>query len=48
MKAAVLREVNTPIEVEDVQIDAPNPREVLIRTGATGVCRSDLHVLEGT
>ena len=48
MKAAVLREVNTPIEVEEVQIDSPNPREVLIRTGATGVCRSDLHFLEGT
>ncbi len=48
MKAAVLREVNTPIEVEEVQIDSPNPREVLIRTGAPGVCRSDLHFLEGT
>ena len=48
MKAAVLREVDTRIEVEEVQIDSPNPREVLIRTGATGVCRSDLHFLEGT
>ena len=47
MKAAVLREVNTPLEVEEVQLDNPGPREVLIRTGATGVCHSDLHFVEG-
>ena len=47
MKAVVLREVNRPLEVEAVQIDRPGPREVLIRTGATGVCHSDLHFVEG-
>ena len=47
MKAAVLREVNRPLEVEEVQIDNPGPREVLIRTGASGVCHSDLHFYEG-
>jgi len=47
MKAAVLREVNLPLEVEEVQIDRPGPREVLIRTRATGVCHSDLHFVEG-
>ncbi len=47
MKAAVLREVNVPLEVEEVQVDAPGPREVLIRTGASGVCHSDLHFVEG-
>ena len=47
MKAAVLREVDRPLEVEEVQVDNPGPREVLIRTGATGVCHSDLHFLEG-
>ncbi len=47
MKAVVLREVNRPLEVEEVQIDRPGPREVLIRTGATGVCHSDLHFVEG-
>ncbi len=48
MKAAVLREVNVPLEVEEVQVDAPGPREVLIRTGASGVCHSDLHYVEGS
>ena len=47
MKAAVLREVDRPLEVEEVQIDNPGPREVLIRTGASGVCHSDLHYYEG-
>ena len=47
MKAAVLREVDRPLEVEEVRIDSPGPREVLVRTGATGVCHSDLHFIEG-
>ena len=47
MKAAVLHEVNTPLRIEDVEIDGPGPREVLIRTGASGVCHSDLHFVEG-
>ena len=47
MKAAVLREINRPLEIEEVEIAAPGPREVLIRTGATGVCHSDLHFVEG-
>jgi S-(hydroxymethyl)glutathione dehydrogenase/alcohol dehydrogenase len=47
MKAAILREVNVPLQVEEVQADKPGPREVLIRTGASGVCHSDLHFVEG-
>ena len=47
MKAAVLREVDHPLGVEEVQADNPGPREVLIRTGATGVCHSDLHFVQG-
>ena len=34
MKAAVLREVGKPLEIEDVQISKPGPHEVLIRTVA--------------
>jgi S-(hydroxymethyl)glutathione dehydrogenase/alcohol dehydrogenase len=47
MQAAVLREVGTPLQIEDVHVDRPGPREVLIRTGAVGVCHSDLHFVEG-
>jgi S-(hydroxymethyl)glutathione dehydrogenase/alcohol dehydrogenase len=48
MKAAVMRAVNAPLTVESIQIDAPGPREVVVRTVATGVCHSDLHILEGS
>ena len=47
MKAAVLREVGRPLEIEDVSISRPGPHEVLIRTRAAGVCHSDLHFIEG-
>ena len=47
MKAAVFREVGKPLEIEDVQISKPGPREVLVRTAAAGVCHSDLHFVEG-
>lgn len=47
MKAAVLRQPGTPLEIEDVLVDTPAPHEVLIRTAATGVCRSDLHFVDG-
>lgn len=47
MKAAILFEQGTPLEIADVRVDAPGPREVLIRTVACGVCRSDLHFVDG-
>ncbi len=47
MKAAVLKEAGQPLEICDVEIDAPGPREVLIRTKAVGLCRSDLHFIDG-
>jgi S-(hydroxymethyl)glutathione dehydrogenase/alcohol dehydrogenase len=48
MKAAVLREVGQPLQIEEVQLDKPRPHEVLIRTAAAGVCHSDLHFIEGS
>jgi len=47
MKAAVLRAVQQPLTIEDVQISKPGPREVLVRTVAAGVCHSDLHFQTG-
>ncbi len=48
MKAAVFRQVNTPMEIEDISVDKPGPREVLVRTVAAGVCHSDMHFYNGT
>jgi S-(hydroxymethyl)glutathione dehydrogenase/alcohol dehydrogenase len=47
MKAAVFREVGRPMEIEEVEISKPGPREVLLRVSAVGLCHSDLHVMEG-
>jgi S-(hydroxymethyl)glutathione dehydrogenase/alcohol dehydrogenase len=47
MKAAVLYEVNKPLVIEEVSINKPGPREVLIRTKVAGLCHSDLHFMEG-
>ena len=47
MKAAVFREIGVPLEVEEVEIDEPKAHEIVVRTGASGVCHSDLHFVEG-
>jgi S-(hydroxymethyl)glutathione dehydrogenase/alcohol dehydrogenase len=47
MKAAVLHEPNTPLTIEDVEIEKPKRREVLLRTAFAGLCHSDLHFIEG-
>ena len=48
MKAAVFREVNVPMEIEEITISKPGPREVLIRTTAAGICHSDMHFFNGS
>ncbi len=45
--AAVFRKVHEPLTIEAIEIDQPWGREVLVRTAATGVCHSDLHVVDG-
>ncbi|MGH8012719.1 MAG: Zn-dependent alcohol dehydrogenase [Candidatus Binataceae bacterium] len=47
MKAAVFYGPHQPLKIEQVDIDEPRDREVLVRTVATGVCHSDLHFVEG-
>jgi S-(hydroxymethyl)glutathione dehydrogenase / alcohol dehydrogenase len=47
MNAAVFRKPHEPLTIESVEIDKPLGREVLVRTAATGVCHSDLHVVDG-
>lgn len=47
MKAAVFHGVGQPMTIEEVEIDKPQRREVLIRTSVAGLCHSDLHFIEG-
>lgn len=47
MKAAVLNEIGGKFKIEDVEIDSPRHREVLVAVKASGLCHSDLHMSEG-
>lgn len=47
MKAAVLREFGAGLEVTEVPDPTPGPGEVVVRTRAAGVCRTDLKVIDG-
>ncbi len=48
MKAAVLYEVNQPLQVVELDYEPPRRGEVLVRIGAAGICASDHHVIHGT
>jgi len=47
MKAMVLEEPKKPLVLRTVPLPAPSPRQVLIKVIACGVCRTDLHILDG-
>jgi S-(hydroxymethyl)glutathione dehydrogenase/alcohol dehydrogenase len=47
MKAALLEHIPGELVVDDVQIGAIGPHDVLVRTVAAGLCHSDLHFMEG-
>ncbi len=47
MKAMVLHEIGSPLCLEDVNRPEPSPSQVLVKVEACGVCRTDLHVVDG-
>ena len=47
MRAAIFHGPKQPLTVEEVDIDQPNGREVLVKSVACGVCHSDLHFADG-
>jgi S-(hydroxymethyl)glutathione dehydrogenase/alcohol dehydrogenase len=46
-RAAVLRAIKTPWQIEDVELDEPREHEVLVRVCAAGLCHSDDHPVQG-
>jgi alcohol dehydrogenase (nicotinoprotein) len=46
-KAAVFVEAKKPLQIEELELDAPKANEVLVKLSATGVCHSDVHVYTG-
>jgi propanol-preferring alcohol dehydrogenase len=47
MRALVLKTPRTRLEEVDLPIPKPEPEQVLIRVHACGVCRTDLHIVDG-
>jgi NDMA-dependent alcohol dehydrogenase len=47
-KAAICREHNQPVTVEEIAVDSPGRGEVQVKLGACGVCHSDLSAVNGT
>jgi S-(hydroxymethyl)glutathione dehydrogenase/alcohol dehydrogenase len=47
MKAAILEELNKPLTIEQVELDEPKDKEVLVKLVATGVCHTDIHCIKG-
>jgi alcohol dehydrogenase, propanol-preferring len=47
MRAMVLEASRQPLRAMQVPVPQPMPQQVLIRVQACGVCRTDLHILEG-
>jgi propanol-preferring alcohol dehydrogenase len=47
MRAMVLRAQRTPLELADVAVPRLGERQVLLEVRACGVCRTDLHIVDG-
>jgi propanol-preferring alcohol dehydrogenase len=47
MRAMILQRQRQPMTLRDVEVPQPGPGEVQLRVMACGVCRTDLHVVDG-
>lgn len=48
MRAAVLRAVDEPLTIEDIDLSEVGPFEVRVRVAAAGLCHSDVRFMEGS
>jgi S-(hydroxymethyl)glutathione dehydrogenase/alcohol dehydrogenase len=46
-RAAVFRGPGVPLEVEELDVAEPGPRDVVVRMAAVGICGTDLHSVKG-
>lgn len=47
MRAQILKEIKKPLILEEVSQPSPGDNEVLIKVDVCGVCRTDLHIIDG-
>ena len=47
MRAMVLEEIKHPLVLKEVPVPEPRPGEILLEVESCGVCRTDLHIVDG-
>mgnify|MGYP002778009342 FL=1 len=47
MRAMILKAQGKPLEEAQLPIPQPNAKQVLLQVRACGVCRTDLHIVDG-
>jgi alcohol dehydrogenase, propanol-preferring len=47
MRAMVLESPKTPLRLRELPVPEPGPGQILVRVRACGVCRTDLHIVDG-
>ena len=47
MRAALLTRPKTPFVITDLPVPSPAGRQILIKVHACGLCRTDLHIIDG-
>jgi propanol-preferring alcohol dehydrogenase len=47
MKAMMLQALRQPLECVELAERAPGPGQIRVKIAACGVCRTDLHVVDG-
>jgi S-(hydroxymethyl)glutathione dehydrogenase/alcohol dehydrogenase len=46
-RAAVFHGAGRPLEVREIDLEEPGPRDVLVRMSAVGICGTELHSIRG-
>jgi propanol-preferring alcohol dehydrogenase len=47
MRAMLLEQPGQPLRLQEMPVPLPGPEQVLLKVRACGVCRTDLHILDG-
>src|SRR5947208_1749685 len=47
MKAAVVHDFTSPLQIEDIPIPQPGPGEIVVKIEASGLCHTDIHAAHG-
>lgn len=47
MRAMILEEPGKPLQLRELPVPEPGPGELLLRVHACGICRTDLHIVDG-